>query len=324
MTENASQNQQPPPSPYPYPYPYPPNPEEEDKVSLLDYWKLLVKWKYLIIAVTLSSVIGAVVGALKSTPIYRAHVLLAPIEEDSEGGLSALASRYSGLAAMAGINIPSRGGVKKSDESLAILRSRSFISKFIRDENLMPVLFEDAWNEEKSEWIAGIDKAPTIGYAFKVFSNIISVSTDRETGLVTLTVDWKDSSRVAEWANKLIKKLNLYVKERRVAEVNKNLAFLQQQLNSTNIAENRAILYDLIKSNTKTIMLANVTDEFAFKVLDPAFVPEMRIKPRRKRIVILGFIIGLGMGVGLAFLLNYVQDLKVSEKEKGRKIKDKR
>ena len=319
MTENPSQHQQPLPPPYPYPYPYPPDPEEQDGVSLLDYWKVLVKWKYLIIAITLSTVIGSVVGALKSTPIYRAHVLLSPIEEDSEGGLSALASRYSGLAAMAGITIPNRGGIKKSDESLAILQSRSFISKFIQDENLMPLLFEDTWDNEKGKWTVG--SIPTKGMAFSLFSSIVNMSTDRQTGLVTLTVDWKDSVLVAEWANKLIKKLNFYVKDKRVAEVNKNMEFLQKQLSSTNIAENRAILYDLIESNTKTIMLANVTDEFAFKVLDPAFVPEGRIKPKRKMIVMFGLFIGLGMGVGLAFLLNYVQDLKVSEKEKGKRKK---
>ena len=216
---------------------------------------------------------------------------------------------------MAGISVPRQEGIKKSDESLAILRSRVFLTKFIQDEDLMPVLFEDAWDNENNRWIAGSDGAPSEGSAYRLFHEMIGIDKERETGLITLSLDWRDAERAAQWVNALVRKLNGYVKEQQVREAQRNMEFLQKQLSTTNIAENRAILYDLIKSNTKTIMLANVTDEFAFKILDPAVVPEQKIKPKRKQMVMIGGSLGLFLGIGLAFVVNYIQELKRSGNE---------
>ena len=61
-------------------------------------------------------------------------------------------------------------------------------------------------------------------------------------------------------------------------------------------------------------MLANVTDEFAFKVLDPAFVPEERIKPKRKKMILLGGLIGLFTGIGFVFTINYMKGQLTEDK----------
>ena len=100
MTDHPSKTTPPTHPPYPYYYPYPPPSVEEDEVSLLDYWKMLMKWKYLIIGIAIISTGVSVFLALKATPLYRAEVLLAPIGGDGGGTLSALASRYGGLAAI--------------------------------------------------------------------------------------------------------------------------------------------------------------------------------------------------------------------------------
>ena len=54
-------------------------------------------------------------------------------------------------------------------------------------------------------------------------------------------------------------------------------------------------------------MLAKSREEFSFKIVDPPVVPEERIKPTRRLMVMLGFIIGLFMGVFIAFGRNYIR-----------------
>ena len=49
-------------------------------------------------------------------------------------------------------------------------------------------------------------------------------------------------------------------------------------------------------------MLANVREDYAFKVIDPAMVPKTKIKPQRRQIVIIGFFLGLIIG-GIIVLL---------------------
>lgn len=283
--------------------------EETSEMSLLDYWNFFMKYKWIIIGIAAAVSIGAIIYALVVTPIYKASLVMAPIQEEEAGGLSSLMSRYSGLAAMAGISAKGKG-VAKADENLAILKSRAFITEFIKKEKLMPVLFSDVWDEENKQWKVEPEDAPTMADAYELFNAILNVGSNRETQIITLTVDWKDSVLASEWANKLVDRLNLYIKNQQVRDAQKNLDFLTHQLNTTNKAEDRTILYELIESNTKTIMLANVTDEFAFKVLDPAVVPEKKDKPRRRMIVLIGGMLGLGLGIVVAFGYNYLMELK--------------
>ena len=48
---------------------------------------------------------------------------------------------------------------------------------------------------------------------------------------------------------------------------------------------------------TKKIMIANVREEYAFKIIDPAVVPEKKYAPSKRNIVIISFILGLFISV---------------------------
>jgi uncharacterized protein involved in exopolysaccharide biosynthesis len=60
-------------------------------------------------------------------------------------------------------------------------------------------------------------------------------------------------------------------------------------------------------------MMANVRDEYVFKVIDPAMAPEHRSKPKRKLIVMLGFVLGLMLGIFIAFFMNFLQNQREEE-----------
>ena len=285
--------------------------EDETVMTILGYWKFFLKYKVVIIGIAGIFCLGSVILALKSRHVYRASLVMIPIQnENTNGILSSMMSRYSGLASLAGVSKLGKEDITKSDEMMAILRSRVFVSRFIANENLMPKLFKKKWDEENKKWKVEPKKIPSKGKAYELFSKRMKVSSNRETGLITLTLDWTDSALVADLANKLIDQLNIYIKNQKVSEAQKNIEFLNAQLLSTNKVGDRAILYELLESNTKTIMLANVTDEFAFKVLDPAFVPEKRIKPKRKKMVLLGGMFGLGIGFLVAFAHSYIGKMR--------------
>jgi uncharacterized protein involved in exopolysaccharide biosynthesis len=66
----------------------------------------------------------------------------------------------------------------------------------------------------------------------------------------------------------------------------------------------RRVIYNLIENETKTLMLANAREEYAFAVVDPAVPPELRISPRRRVMVLVGLMLGLVLGTLAAFALN--------------------
>jgi LPS O-antigen subunit length determinant protein (WzzB/FepE family) len=52
------------------------------------------------------------------------------------------------------------------------------------------------------------------------------------------------------------------------------------------------MLFSLIEEQTKTLMLANVRDEYVFSTVDPAVVPELKDKPKRSLIVAVAIVLG--------------------------------
>ncbi len=284
---------------------YPP-PPEDDEINLLDFWRVLMRYKLMIIVITLLATAAAVTMALIMTPTYRAEVLLAPVSDDEQGAMSAISNQFGGLASFAGINLDS--GASSTDQALATLTSRRFINDFIAEKKLMPVLFADKWDATSKTWkVKSSADEPTMGIAYEAFKNILSVSPDKKSGLVTLAVEWQDPGQAAAWANELVLRINDHEKQLAIKETEQSLAYLKEQLPKTSVMEVQQAIYRLIEAQTKKIMLANVRDQFAFKVIDPAVVPEKRAKPNRKLIVGVGIMLGLAGGILLAFLVSAIR-----------------
>jgi len=289
--EDNPQNSQ---SPFPY---YAPS--QEDEINLLDLWKVLAEQKKLIILTTVISMVLAIAYALLATPIYRAEILLSPVTKEKVGGLGALAGQFGGLASLAGIELGSRGG--SVEEAIATLKSREFTNNFIKDEKLMPVLFENKWDKNNNQWI-NIAEPPTFWDAYKKFNLMRAINQDKKTGLIKLTIDWSDPVLAAEWADKLVARVNSKLRQEAIRSSEKSIKYLEAELQKTSVIEVKESIYGLIEAQTKTKMLANTQEEYAFRVLDRAVVPEEKIKPRRVLIVLIGFFIGGMIGVFVAFI----------------------
>lgn len=276
----------------------------EDEISLFDIWRMLTHYKWMILAVTLFSVLTSTLLALYMTPVYRAEVLIAPVtERDSSGRLAAQLDEFGGLAALAGIR--TEGGGRKN-EAIATLKSRSFTEQFIKDEKLLPVLFGDIWDEDNQRWDeADPDDVPTLGDAYRLFDQEVRrISEDRSTGLVVLSIDWKDPVEASRWANELVSRVNELLRKKAVSESENAISYIQEQLRQTSVVELQQVLHRLIESEMKEIILAKINDEFAFRVIDPAVVPEEAFRPDIPLMLLLGVAVGLLAAVIVALLRN--------------------
>lgn len=278
-----------------------------EEIKLLEYWRVVWKYKVMILTITILSTLLAVVLALVTTPVYRAELLMGPADaKDNSGGvLGNLASQYSGLASLAGIDL---GGSRASvSEAVATLESQAFTRQFIEEQNLLPALFPKRWDSKKRQWrVEAGAKTPTLRDGTRIFQEIENVRLDRTTGLVTLSIDWTDREQASRWANLLVERVNELLRARAISEAQESLKYLNKELAQTSVVELRQAIYRLIEIQINKIMLANVRSEYAFKVIDPAPVlgEEDRIWPRRSLMVMIGFLIGAFVGIFTAFLRN--------------------
>jgi len=272
-----------------------------DEMSLRDLLQILVCHRSIVIAVTVAMTAIAIVTGVLMTPIYRASVLVAPVESKSPlGALGAVASQFVG---MAGLGVGRGDNLKQ--EGLAIMQSRSLTEKFIEKYDLMPKLFPDLWNKDTKKWNVPDEEIPTLGRGFKIFDRSVrTVSEDQLTGLITISMEHPDPAAATQWANALVREVNAYMRQRVIGEAESSLRYLNDELAKTDVVELRLGINGLIEQQLKDIMLANVRHEYVFRVIDPAVVPERKsfVRPRRFLMAIGGTVIGLILGVFAALL----------------------
>ncbi|EMW0562739.1 TPA: LPS O-antigen length regulator [Vibrio parahaemolyticus] len=295
--------------------PYPPQ-SAYDEIDLRELLNALWKGKWIIIVTTFVFAVGAVLYALSLPNIYKSDALLSPAESSNGGGLSKMAGQLGGLAALAGVNLGA-GESSQTDLAVEVMKSRQFVEAFINKHNLLVplmaaknwdlsnntlILDEELYNPNTGEWLReakGLRGAvPTAQEAFEVFSKeVLSINQDKESGLYTISVKNYSPYIAQQWVNWLIEDINKVMRERTIAETSQNLAYLNTQLQKTAVADMQSTFYKLIEEQTKSLMLAEVQEEFIFKVVDPAVVPELKDGPKRALICVLGTLLGGMLGV---------------------------
>jgi uncharacterized protein involved in exopolysaccharide biosynthesis len=267
-------------------------------IRLSDIWFALLRQKLLVLAVTSVFLAFSILAAFLMTPIYRAEVLMAYVDNNEGSGLASLASQYANVAALAGVSL-GRGGSQK-EEAIATLLSRSFTLKFIESKNIKPYLFPKIGNSVESS----DSDLPTSGEAYRKFdTEIRSVAEDRKSGLITLSIDFSDRYIAADWANSIVALVNSTLRQRAIDDSNRSIEFLMLELEKTGPEELRQSIYELIKGHIGSIMLANVHEQYAFKIIDPAVVPDEDAfeKPKRLLIIASGGIAGFLVSLSLVF-----------------------
>lgn len=297
---------------------------QNDEIDLRELFAVIWQGKWLIIAVTAVFTIGAVIFAINQPNIYKSEALLTPADTEQGGGLAALAGQFGGLASMAGINLGGGGGVDKTQMAIEVMKSRQFISDFIQKHSILPDLMaaktwdmasntinydDELYNVSDKKWLRIVDapfKAkPSMQEAYKEFSKIFAVNSAKDTGMVTVYIEHLSPQVAQQWVNWLVADINTEMKQRDVAEAEKSIEFLKTQIQQTNIADIRSVLYKLIEEQAKTIMFAEVRDEYVFKTIDPALIPEEKAKPKRALICLLGLILGGILSVMLVLIRSF-------------------
>lgn len=279
-----------------------------DEIDLIELFRVFWAHKIMCMVITAIFAAGSVVYALSLPDIYTAEVTLAPVSSDGNamaGGLGAL----GGLASLAGISASSGGDVAAN---MAIIKSRLFIMEFIKENNLLPILFADIWDAKKKQWqVKDKKKIPTLqkGYA-KFTKDVINIAEDKKTGLITLKASWLDPELAAVWANKIVEKANYFLKQKAIDEANQSIIYLKDQIQSTSEVGIQELLYKLIEKELQTVKLASVRHDYAFKVLDPALVPEDKSKPKRSLICVLGAMLGGMLACMLIFVRHFVSNTR--------------
>lgn len=296
----------------------------DDEIDLRELFATLWGGKWVIFLFTFVFSFAGVAYALYKPNIYQSSVIVAPTQEEG-GGLNGLAGKFGGLASLAGINL-SGGGSNQIVIAKEVLQSRAFQSAFFQRHNLAaPLMAVKGWNEssgelvyesskynpETSEWkfnSRGKSYKPSDWDMVETFrEDHFSVNEAKDTGMITISVRHYSPIVAQQWAQWLVEDVNEHIRKEDVKDAEASIAYLQEKLKETSVAGMQQVFYQLIESETRTVMLANARSEYVFRTVDPAVVSGEKIEPMRTLIVLGSALLGTTLGVFSVFMLGFIR-----------------
>ncbi len=270
----------------------------DDEINMIDYLRVIGKRKMLICYVIIVMVGLTVVASFVMTPMYEAKAVIAPAAKAGES------SGASMLAAQLGISAPTSSNMS---EIVNLLKSNILREKLIKRYDLLPVLLRGKNLANKSD-------SQKMWMGIRYLQDRLKINSNQKDNSIQITMFYRDpkiSADVVTWT--LVELTDHMSNEaRRVAETNKK--YLEAQIDKTADPFIKAKIYALIAQQIETSMMAEVKENFAFKVLDPAKVPDRPASPKRIQMAIIAFIISLFVGLFVAFGKEYWENNRCNVK----------
>ena len=238
--------------------------------------------------------------------------------------MAAMAQQFGGIV---GISLPSSAS---SSEIINLLNSNVLRERVTRKYSLLPVLFPDQWDEDKKAWkraegvpsptlssgtmsrgngtqdSAGSD-GPSMWDALRMLEGVMSVKNNLASNTITLSAEFRDPELASALVNYFLAELVEHMSEESKKMAGANARHLENLLKTTEDPIIRQKLYNLLTQQIEISMMAEMKENFAFKVIDPPRPPDVRIRPKKKHIVFLSLVISMFAGVILAIFIEYAQ-----------------
>ena len=289
----------------------------DDEIRLLDIFNILWKEKILILSVSSIFAFCSVFYALSLPNIYTSDVVLKVA--GSNGASMSNNSQFGSIAALAGVNIGTGGGMdEKADLAKQTIRSRDFVKHVSKFDEVLPSLMalkeydptsqsiifdEEVYDSSNQKWISPL---PSEYEVYKKFLSMVNVFIDIDTGFLAISVSHQSPYFAKYFLELIINELNNIERNRDIAEAQRSKEYLGEQLGIYKVADIRNSINALIQSQLETEMLANVRVDYLLRPLDSAYVPEKKSAPVRSMICISITFIGFLLSVFVVLIRHYL------------------
>ncbi|MDA9285266.1 hypothetical protein N9P94_00275 [Pseudomonadales bacterium] len=137
-----------------------------------------------------------------------------------------------------------------------MLKSCVFVQRFIEHRNLLvPLMAAKGWDPTTGELIINQEvydsvaqkwkretkpprqPEPSAQESYKAFSNLMTVSKDKITGFVTVSIRHISPSIAQQWVTWLIEDINDAMRSQDVTEAERSIAYFKEQVAATSIAD---------------------------------------------------------------------------------------
>ena len=109
----------------------------------------------------------------------------------------------------------------------------------------------------------------------RILAELVSISEDKQTGLISVSVEHESPDIAKQWVELMVSRVSEDLRSKDTREAEESIKFLEAQRERTSLVSLDEVFAQLIEEQTKTIMLANVSKDYVFDVIDPPVAPEL-------------------------------------------------
>ena len=285
---------------------------EQDEINFRDILNSLTQSKFLILFTVIAFAIGSVAYSLSLTNKFTSSSTLKLVNES--GAANQSSSGLGMISSIAGINLS--GGSSKSDFVITTITSRDFLRHLLTFEGVKPTLAayksydkvnkkiiynEIIYNNEKKSFTDDLLKLPTFQNIYSTYNNILSVGMTKS-GFITIAVNHESPEFAYSFLSLIINELNTLSRKKDLIESEDSLEYLYSELSKTKQIEIKDSINQLILSELRRQMFAEVRTNYLINPLDQPFLPELKSSPNRAKICISGTILGFFIGILIAIV----------------------
>lgn len=177
------------------------------------------------------------------------------------------------------------------DRHLARLQSFGFISEFVSEYKLLPIIFSNNWDSERQVWIDG--SVPDMRDAVDSFvGSYLSIGKFGKTDMITVSITSNSGSLSADLSVEIIKSYNEYNRDRELDVLNERKNYLENRLSQVSSKETQLSIYRLLESQIAVESLLFARKNYPLEIIRPAIIPKFKSYPKRK-VWAVGSFIGL-------------------------------
>lgn len=274
--------------------------------------------------------IFAVLYSLSLPNLYISNSLLMPVNSSSGGGSSSMSKSVSGLASAVGLSIGAGGETDKGTLAIETIKSRDFFQHLLTFKDVFPVLValdyyddstqnilfdENLYDSKLQKWkndnATGITLKPNYLEAYDKYREILRIDRDKFSNIIQVSIKHESPKFAYEFLTLIIDQLNEISRARDLLESKESLEYLYSQIPQVQQADIQLSIYQLIESQLRTQMLANVKKNYLLQPLDKPFIPDRKSEPYRARLCVLITLFGLFLSTMFVLVRHFgFHDLK--------------
>ena len=301
----------------------------DDEIDLRELFYVLLEGKWIIVSLTTFISIIGVIYSLSLPNIYQSKTLLAQVNLSSS--VSGALGSFGVLPELSGLSLPYGNDEGNSAKAIEKISSLSFFENNILPNihlpNLMAVeswdpetntltIDENSFDTNTNTWIRDYtfpqQQIPSAQESYKVFKELLSLSVDKKSGFITLSIKHQSPFVAKPWVELVVNEINAFYRQKDKLESEKAVSYLNQQISMTGLSEIKQVLAQLLQEETKKLTLIEANEYYVFDYIDPPAVMEEKSEPTRSIICIVIALFGGILSILFVLIRHYAIKQKIA------------